>query len=328
MSARRQARWLLAGCVLGTAGGCGQGEAPAPAPLTKKVPQLAHVYQGRTLPEWREHVESALVPERIAAAYAMAQLEREPAQSVDALLRLMADEDAGVRLAALEAVGRLAPTGEGLAERVVDAFEDEHEALRARARFAAERLGAAGLPALGRALKDPRAIVRWNALVVLDGLQEAGAPLREAVVQVLEDPQAHVNVHRQAVFTVARLGPQGVARVLEYSRQSEEQAALGVDALARIGPDALRQLATGLAGPDDVAATVLRVLARRGTEAAFALEPLLALVREGSPLAREAVDVLIAIGPPSLPGLRLLAEHELGSVRAAARRALEALGDS
>ena len=336
--------WLGAGVLCGAClAGCGD-DGPVMPDTSKTVPVVPQRYQRRTLDEWTSLPRDAAPEEKVAQAFALAALEtKEPIRAAPILLRLLADDDASVRLAAVIASGRLAPPSPRIAGILTGYLDDEDEPLRRHARKAVGALGEAAVQPLGEAAglipgtgEGASVRLRW---AVLTALARVGAPaerLADAVQAIATDEQEDATLRRQAALTLAQLGATGATACAGWltsdaSAAMRDQAAA---ALGHAGADAARVLLPVLAGEDEVgaavAAGVLEEIALRGSmgdataDAARALAS--ALDREG-PVRFNAMDALVAIGAPARAaiearqaaadaGLQEVLEHLLESMPA------------
>ena len=303
--------------------GCGP-EGPTLPPTDKRVPTIELLYEGRTLVAWKAVPADAPAGERAAAAWALAALEMQPAESVGALLRLLRDEDPSVRLAAVVAAGRLALPSSEAAEVLVSYFGAPEEALRRHARQAAAQLGVHAVKPLTQALGHESKRVRWAALTALrrvgaDAASSLGAVARLARTE--QDPA----VRRAALFALPRLGSDGVEAALFFLRSSElavrhEAAA----SLAEAGAAVVGPVAGWLKDEDEeVAAMAAGVLADLGKDAESALPQLVDALSRAGPVSANAAEALIGIGLPAVPALQELAASESESLSAIAAYCLE-----
>jgi HEAT repeat protein len=321
----RRAVVLLLACVF-AASGCGDRQ-PEDMPFMKKpFPRLEFRYQGRTLAEWRDLAPDAPAEERAAAAWAIAELEKDPAASLPLLLELLTDPDPSVRLAAVVATGRLAPDSPQAARLVVRQLEAPQEPLRRHARRTLGQLGAVSIEPLGEALGHESPRVVWGALASLAGVGEAPAALIERVAK-LERETPDASLRRQALLTLPRLGPAGVRHAVEAWRSDDvaRRAEAGAG-LARGGPGVALPVSALLSDGDEVlAARAAGVLADLGPDARPALEALLGALERAGPVRFNAAEALIAIGAPAVPHLEERAKSKDEGLASVARYALERL---
>jgi len=302
--------------------GCG-GESGPPVP-NKTVPEIPLEYEGRPLSWWRSVGPDAPEAERAAAAFGIAALEQEPDQSGTALIELLNDSSPSVRLAATVAVGRLALPWPRAAERIVSFFDAREEPLRRHAREAAGTLGPVAVPALQEALSHAKRRVRWAALLVLGKIGLEASPLRARVADLArEDPDAAVR--RQALFALARFGPEGVTDVLSFL--GDERTSVREEAAAAVlqaGEAAVQPVAGLLTDPDEErAALAAGILADLGPAAAPAMPALLQALERPGPLRFNAAEALISLGDLSVPHLEERARSDDEGMAAIARYALD-----
>lgn len=319
---RRRLGALALGATL-AASGCGDPPGQGPS-FNKTVPEIEALFQGRALETWRALDAHLPAEVRAQTAYALAELEKDPAEGTPLLLRLLEDPEPSVQLAAIVAAGRMGLESMEVAQRLVLALESPYEALRRHARKSLAQGGAGTLPALEGALAHPHPQVRWAAAAALSGLGKTGAPLAALLARlVLEDPESLVR--RQALLSVARLGPAGVQTCIGHLRSDDlarrQEAAA---ALVGAGADAVAPLATLLADPDaELAAVAAGVLVDLGEVAAPALDALLGALSRPGPVRFNSADALVAVGAPAVPGLEALAESPDEAIAAVARYTLE-----
>ncbi len=298
---------LIIGVLLG-ATACGDPEPEMPT-NAKTMPMLQERYQRRSLTTWRSLAGALPVEERAARMWALSVLEWDKAPSVDLLLAGLDDPAPSVRLAAVIAVGRLAPRSPRAAERLVELFSAPEEPIRRHARLAVGKLGPAAADPLRAALKAERVSVRWAAVFAFRDMGLAGRSAVEDLARLAtEDPNARVR--RQALFSLARLGEPGIAASVRLWRKatSVQRAELAA-ALALAGPAVVQPMAALLTDEDeDLAARAAGVLADFGPQALPVLEALLAALRRKGPVRFNAAEALLRMGPQALERVKPLTE--------------------
>ncbi len=293
--------------------GCGDDK-PAVPTFNKTVPSVEQRYHGRTLADWKSYDPEAPDELRTATAYALAALEKEPAESVPLLIELMEDKAPTVRLAAVIATGRLRPSSERLARMLVAYLPSKDEPLRRHARLAVGKLGASAVKPLTEALASDEVRVRWGAAAALATVGTAGAAAVPHLKTIaVEDENA--TVRRQALLTLPRLGPTGVDAGIAFLRSEEfsrrEEAAAG---LAGAGADAVEALHKLIQSPfeqgGELAALAAGILADIGPAARPAMGSLLQMLHEKGPSRFNAAEALIAIGEPAVAHLETMASGD------------------
>ena len=233
---------------------------------------------------------------------------------------------------------RLAALGEALkpgaalpaAEAVAPLVEDPEETVRQLAVVLLGRMGAAGVPALSRALGERQpAVVRAFAASILAQAGPAAASAAEPLGKCLESSEEKLGI--TAGLALSRIGS-GALPVLRRALAAREAATavLAARALGWMGKDgspALEDLKRVAAapGPEPRMAALAAIVAVTG-DAGRGLPPLTAIV-QGSDrsLRREAIErigELRELGRGAAPALRRCLEDSAGPVRAAAALAL------
>lgn len=304
---RRRRAWLL----VALAGVVGCGGEPEMPDTSKTVPVVPEWYEHRDLDAWMGVTQDAPSEERVAQAFALASLEKDPIRAAPTLLRLLQDEDPSVQLAAVIAAGRLAPPSPRLATVLVGLLGSPREPLRRHARQALGAMGATAVPALGEALADERLRVRWGASSALAGIGQAGEGLAPRIDALARDADDETE-RRQARFTLARLGADGARRCAAYLAHEDPVVRREAErALAHSGPHGVRALLAviqdGAEVPAALAASVTQEIVLRGALGPHQDETVRVLVaaldREG-PVRFAAADALTAIGAPAHAALR------------------------
>lgn len=281
------------------------------------------------------------------AAWARAQTHRGEKPFADAalsrLLKLLADEEPGVREGAVAGLSDLAAQLDDeqkkqLATRFVGLITDAHPEVGLAAGAALIRLGAASLGPLRGKLADPA--VRTHVLEILAGIGPAATPALDDIVKELDD--ADPDHAGEAAVAIGAIGPAAAAAVPRLRRVvADTGRPLGLRyaaayALGRLGPAAkesepeLRKLAET---DDEMMATVAIWAALKvAPEDKLLFERAVPLLRRALRGDREMVRLEAAvalgdIGPAAataIPMLELVAEDDpVKPVRAAAAEALK-----
>jgi HEAT repeat protein len=281
------------------------------------------------------------------AAWARAQIHRDEkpfaADALARLLKVLGDEDPGVREGAVAGLSDLAALlddaqKEQLANTFVALISDAHPEVGLAAGGALIRLGGPSLGALRGKLADPA--IRTHVLEILAGIGPAAKPALEDIVKELGDAEAdHAG---EAAVAIGAIGPQAATAVPALRRLVGDAAkAPGLRysaayALGRIGPAAkeaepeLRALAES---DDELMATVAVWAALKvAPEDKSLFERAVPLLRRALRGDREMVrlEAAVALGDigsaaaTAIPMLELVAEDDpVKEVRAAAAEALK-----
>lgn len=171
-------------------------EDPLGPELRKLVPALAALTSDKE------------VTVRLAALYALEELEEDAAQAVDALIKALQDTDPFVRWAAVRVLGKMAPKAAAAAvPGLASVLADENGDVRVTAAAALERYGReakAAVPALAKAAGGDEAEMSLLAIRALSAIGPEAAPAVPALAKALSAPAATVRV--QAAQVLGRLG--------------------------------------------------------------------------------------------------------------------------
>lgn len=219
---------------------------------------------------------------------------RHGGRSTKAWVRDLTHADAGSRLAAIEAVGKIGPdAGEAVPELARILANDPDSNARVQASFAMSKLGPASRGAvaeLAAALKDDETLVRFNAARTLHRLGTEARPALPAMLAALKDDTNHTDgrtylltVHQFLLRAVGPVGaglPDAVPVLVEHLAPTQPSAARtsAVASLRDIGEparSAAPALRLMLADPD----AEIRLLAEE------------TLIFLGEPLAGTVADV-------------------------------------
>jgi HEAT repeat protein len=264
---------------------------------------------------------------RAAAAEALGRIS--PA-TVPALIQVLQDPEKEVRQAAISALGGVgAEAAAAVPDLVALLPQDGPRGLHVVRPLGA--IGPAAVPALIQALRGRDADVRSRAAQVLGLIGPEAQAAAPTLVEVLRDPEARVRVRAaEALWQIAQ-DPAGVA--LLPAVLGGEDGVLRRDAarcLGQMGPaarPAVPALVEALRDADDVTRVlVAEVLGRIGPGAAAAVPALAEALREpDDPISRTAAGALEQIGPVSVPALLGALHDQDSGVRVRAARALGAI---
>lgn len=246
-------------------------------------------------------------------------------RAVPALSGWLTEQDEDMREAACEALGNI-----GDPRAVAPLARVTSDAAAGVRRAAVEALSAIGtpevvLPIIGR-LNDSHPRVRQAAA---EGLGQLSS--REAVVPLVSRLQDPVRSVRLAVIgALARIGdPRAASAMVQSLRDtSPEVRSAALSALARLGADDALVPAMGMLHDEneEVQVRAVAVLGAIGNERA--IEALIGCLGD-STLSRPALDALVEVGSPAVPGLcEVLRQSSNQLARASALRALVTIGDT
>jgi HEAT repeat protein len=176
------------------------------------VPELVQALKGRYAETRREAAEELVARGPQARA------------AVPALIEALRDPDFAVRYFAAEALGSIGPTAEAAIPALLAAHYGGASALA--------RIGPPAVPALRKALRDPKPGVRKTAA---EALRDIGPPAREALPELsaaLKDEAYSVRLEAaKALWTVGRQVHPAVAVFADFKADEEDRyhavAALG-----------------------------------------------------------------------------------------------------
>ncbi len=254
------------------------------------------------------------------------------AADVAGLIKQLQDKDPETRQDAAVLLGRMGPAAKEAVPALVAALKDE--AVASRAAIALTQIGAAAVPALGKALKDPDQSVRLQAARVLGNL---GPAAREALPDLVDALSgANGPVRALAARAVGRIGAPArptVPHLLVLLKDPDQRAReAAVRALIRIGPVAVENVVPALAkavqNDDDAAVRRLAAgaLGEYGPDAKGAVTALTHALDDEEPDVKIAAAIVLGlIGPDAKPAntkLRGLVKDRNIAVALAAASAL------
>jgi len=101
-------------------------------------------YEGRTMGEWVEALDSDDVQSRISAAWVLSEIGPPAAEAVPSLLRALTDENAALRMLAAQALGAIGQATEAVIAALQAATNDADADVRETAAWALEQLEVVG----------------------------------------------------------------------------------------------------------------------------------------------------------------------------------------
>ncbi len=320
--------------------------------------QVTRLYDGRTcigpaaVPELVRSLGHSNAVVRKWAVYLLDHLhERFPDLAVlPALTEALGDPDAGVRSAALSAMGKYG-TAAPLTP-IIERLRDESHQVRDSAASALGCLGGReAAQSLMEALRDPACSVRASAIRALGEVRNTAAV--PALVEILEDDN---QFHAQAAEALGKIADPAAIPALAQAVEELHTGYAAADALGAIGGPAAvaallaivhnqesegRYRAAMALGKLQDRAVVPELLAALQDEdvrggAVYALgelkapesvSALLPLLRDPEQdMRRRTAEALIKIGTAAVPALADALKDDLEDVRSAARQALENIG--
>jgi HEAT repeat protein len=301
---------------------------------------------------------------RMMAAEGLGDMGPIAREAVPALARATRDPDLSVRAAAIEALGGIGPFAEAALPDLMAALMDgrTHPAyasqalyrigpaavaplieslavpdVEGRAPAVLEKLGPVAVPALKRALDDPRAPVKDGAAMTLARIAPPAPrePAKEPVSMLIADlNDPDLLRRRRAIDALGRRGAEAkdavpalirllergavslpLAVELQYGRQLRtEQRFRVIAALGRIGPPAQAALPSVQRFLRDkdleivAAEAIARISPAPGPARREAIEVLVRAWRSGGEPRREALEAFVRIGPAAEDAIPALAK--------------------
>jgi len=193
----------------------GRASVPALLQQLESTDHSARVRAVRTIAFLREQGKAA-VPRliallghpdiRVEAAWALGRIGTPARAAVPMLISALKNRDAGLRLRAAEALGRIGEhspqqrtplINRGVVAALASALKDPDYRVRAAAAAACSRVGpqaSAASPELVASLRDPEAVVRLAALRALGRIVQHSAPAQSALLGCLRDEDRRVRL--------------------------------------------------------------------------------------------------------------------------------------
>lgn len=260
-------------------------------------------------------------------------------EAIETLVARLKDADPFVRAAAARALASLPPTPEIMVPAMEKLLDGADETTSRYALDALATIGAPAVPRLIKALEHEK--LRAEVAYVLGQIGPAAAPATESLVGLLDDEGCDVG--NEAVHALAKIGPgaKGAVAALVRAAQKPECPVrhAAVYALGKIGPDASEAepvLLSLVKGSDQPLALIagwalVRIKGPSAETAAVAVPLLIAGLESPLPQSRqaaaEALGSLGALAKEAAEPLTKAAGDKDPNVRAAATKALEAIGN-
>jgi HEAT repeat protein len=265
------------------------------------------------------------------AIYTLTNLQGDLAEAIPVLVPLLTHDEAGIRQAAIGAMGRMGAKG---VPHLIAGMKDKNEGVRMTAVQWIQNIGPAAKsasPTLRELLKsDPNQNVRNYAMwalvrsdpeaaipVIMDDLKDKSANKRQIAIQALNN-----------LGPAARKAMPQVVEALKDSDPSVRQQA--VWALGNMGPDGHKHIVTGLKTKDsNLRLQMVQVLSNYGFRSKEGVSPLIDCLKDTNPQVRwMAAHVLGQIGPDArsaVPALTELLNDSNQQVRQFAQNALTSI---
>jgi HEAT repeat protein len=272
-----------------------------PGPLAEAIPPLIQILRPRREQQVSGNRFRAMKERELSCAVSRALAEMG-GKAVAALVQALGDEDAHVRIGALEALQAMEARARGAVPALVERLRDRDDEVRVNAVMALDRIGPAAkdaVPALARALED-RAVRRW-AVHALGRIGEPSLP-------ILLDSWGKGDASHQAdiAYALSDMGPRARAALpllIEALRDEHTPlclaAAHAVDRLGAAGRPAVPNLIPLLRRKDaSLREAVAQTLGRLGPDATAAIPALLTALGDEYPMVRlRAAEALGKMGP-------------------------------
>lgn len=305
-------------------------------------------------------IEALKVPgARYWAAVALAEIGTEAAPATEGLTRLAKEGEPEERMQAMLALAAIGPPAVSATPVLIEALTSDDGSLQFAAVFALGSLRArAADAALQQAADDPDDFLAEIAAWARAKIHPDDPEIRE---QALGKLRAGLTSELPKVRAASTSGLSDMAQLVDAAERrdmakdfikmlSDPDPSVGTRAgaaLIQLGSDAVEPLGGQLTNPD-IRTAALEILASIGTDAAKAVDAIMATLSDEDTFVRgEAAIALAAIGPPAAaavptlqkilvdeaedPGTRYSVAYALGRIGAAAAPAmstLRALSDS
>lgn len=149
-------------------------------------------YQDQTFAEWQHDLQDLSLEFRMRAVTALGQFG---AQAVPALVQVLRDPEPGLRLNAAATLGQIGPAAKDAAPALVELLRDRGTAdapLPMIISHILVSIGSTVIPLLVQALRDPDAVVRFQAARTLGAFGPAAKEAVPALVEALQDSDKEV----------------------------------------------------------------------------------------------------------------------------------------
>lgn len=238
----------LAAAALGMVG---PDAAPAIPALTKALAskseklreQAAHALAGigpaakEAVPALADLLTSKTGQVRAIAANALGNLGEASAPATSGLIKALTDPDVNVRRESAQALGEIGPAAKAAVPSLIVALSDDQGAVTMHAAEALGRIGPASVPALTKAIGDPK--IRGLAIMILAELGPPAKAAAPSLIGLIKDPDKEIR--REAIIALAQIGPdasQAVPALLaELKDEKSEARASAAYALVKIGAE-------------------------------------------------------------------------------------------
>src|SRR5215470_4053499 len=191
----------------------------------------------------------------VASAQSSPQMKaQEKAHSVHDLIQQLRSQDAGIRVSAAEALGRMGAAAKEAVPALIAALKDQDDSVRNSAADALGRMGGEAVPALIAALKDQDVIVCSYAAGALGRMGAAAKEAVPALIAALKDQDGVVR--SSAADALGQMGAAAKEAVPALIAALKDQDGVvrssAADALGRMGGEAEPALIAALKDQDGV----------------------------------------------------------------------------
>ena len=196
------------------------------------------VYQGKTVLEWIQRLDSPDKFARSGAVYALEYIAKEDERAVKGLSLALNDKNWGIRQRAAEALGRLRSKAAPATSALILSIKDNKSLVKSAATLALGSIGrkaAKAVPALIKALHAKDSGVNWEAA---DALGKIGKPTDNIVPALIKSLKTKNSwmTKRSAIISLGMIGPEAkqalptilkIAQVEQAKLQSWSATTLG-----------------------------------------------------------------------------------------------------
>jgi len=253
------------------------------------------------------------------------------AAGAPALLRAMTDTDPGIRLTALQALGRIQPIPREAFLAFVEGLNDKDTRVRNAAAVALTEKGPDAVPTLMMTLEDPDVLKRRAAADALGFIGPSARKALPTLRRALEDPDA--GVRKRSAYAIGQLGRDARSATEDLTRALLDQAVRpwAYEALERMGAEAVPALKKSLrSDTPELRYQAAFALGRLAPEAEGLEETFREALRAEDAGVRYRAVLALGQSPrlaePTIPALILALEDDDEGVRFGAAHSLSRIG--